>query len=1075
VSAPAPLRRRGLLERIVARFLGSRNAAILLLASLGLGTAAILVTAREEDPQIVVPLADVYIKAPGSSAEEVERLVSTPLERLLWQVDGVEYVYSVSMRGRAVVTVRFYVNEDREDSLIKLRDRIQSHRDIIPSIVTSWVVKPVEIDDVPILLLTLSGKDQDGYAIRRIGEELKARLDALPELSRTQLVGGLRREIRVDVDRDRLHARNLTLADVADAIRQADVPSTAGSFDRLDTTFHLTTGGGFHNAAELGALVVASRGRLPVRLREIADITDGPEEPGVYTRIAFGPADKARTGETRPAVTLALSKQKGTDAWSVAQRVLKEVGRIREQVLPQGIDVTVTRNYGETANRKVNELFESIVFALASVAGLLFLTLGWREALTVTLSIPMSFALALFVNWALGYTINRVTLFALILSLGLVVDDPITNVDNIQRHLRKRAGPARDAVLDAVREVLPPVIMSTLTIIVSFLPMLFITGMMGPYMRPMAANVPLTVSFSTVAALSVVPWLAHLLLKHKGLPDGAGGGEPPEAVDPTSPLARRFYRRLLAPFVASRRRAWLLLGFVLALFLGANGIAALGLVPLKMLPYDNKDELQVMLDLPEGATLEHTDAVVRDFENYLVTQPEITSVQSFVGTASPMDFNGMIRHTYLRQSPELADIHINLVPREERSLQSHAIGLRMRHTLEDLAARDGVRMKLVEVPPGPPVLSTVVAEVYGREETPYAKLVAAARSLEKRMAAEKGLTDLDVMATEPHARVDYSLDRQQAGLHGVREAQVARLLGLAISGGTPGTVRTPGERQPLPIRVRLPRPQRTGSDQLGLLAARSTQGALIPLAEIGSFTEKPADAAIYHKDLLPVVYVLGEMAGRPPAEAILSLKRSLRKDPLPDGIRAVWDGEGEWHITLRVFRDLGFAFAAAMVLIYILLMVETNSMAMPLLVMLAIPLVSIGIMPGFFFLNRFFAPNVGGFPDSIFFTATAMIGMIALGGIVVRNSLVLIEFIRQALEEGMPFQQALFESGAVRMRPILLTAGTTALGAWPIALDPIFSGLAWALIFGLVASTLFTLVVVPSAYYLLNEKKHRRS
>ena len=1064
---PAP----GVIRRVVGRFLDGRNALLLLLAALALGAASILGTPREEEPQIVVPLADVFIDAPGFAAEEVEQLVATPLERLLWQVEGVEYVYSRSERDRAVVTVRFFVGEDREDSMVRLRDKIDANLDLVPPIVRSWLIKPVQIDDVPILTLTLSGEGYDEYALRRIAEEMKARLDALPELSQTSVVGGTPREVRVEVIRERLQARDLTLLEVADAVRRADVSLPAGEFDRLDLRVPLSSEGGFRSIEELSELVVAVRDDLPVRLREVAIITDGPAEAESYTRIVYGRAAGQRAGQSLPAVTLGLAKQRGKDATRVATRLLEEAERIRLEVLPDGVDLTVSRNYGVTADRKVNDLLQSILFALATVVALLLFTLGWREALIVAIAVPVSFSLALFVNWMAGYTINRVTLFALILSLGLVVDDPIANVDNCQRHIRKRASHARDAVLDAVQEVLPPVMMSTLAIIVSFLPMFFITGMMGPYMAPMAANVPLAVSFSTLAALSVVPWLAYLLLRHKGITDGSKAEARPAPVDPTSPRVRRFYRAMIAPWVATRRRAWLLLGVVAVLLLGSFSLPVLGLVPLKMLPYDNKNEFQVLLDLPEGSSLEHTDAVVRDFERQLAAQPEVHDLQSYVGTASPMDFNGMVRRSYLRHSPELADIRVKLVDAGDRDLQSHALVLRVRDELEALAERHGASLKLVEVPPGPPVLSTVVAEVYGQEDTTYSELVSAARALRARMTGVRGLTDLDVLASDPRERIEYRLDRRQASLLGVEEAQTAPLLQAAVQGQEVSTLRISGERQPLAVRLRLPRVERTGAEELELLAARTGDDSLVSLKEIGAFRSEPSDAAIYHKNLLPVVFVVGEMAGRAPAEAVLELQSSLREEPLPSGIRVEWAGEGEWKITLRVFRDLGIAFGAALVLIYLLLSVETRSLALPLLVMLAIPLTAIGILPGFAILNLLFAGEVGGYRDSIFFTATAMIGMIALGGIVVRNSLVLLEFIQGDLAAGRPLREAIYESGAVRLRPIVLTAMTTALGAWPITLDPIFSGLAWALIFGLVASTLFTLLVVPAVFYLLSERK----
>lgn len=1074
------------MQRLVARFLEGPHAALLLVTALLLGIAAIQFTPREEEPQIVVPMADILVDVPGHSAEDIARLVATPLETLLWQIDGVEHVYSSSERDRALVTVRFYVGENREDSLLKLHDRLEKNLDRVPAIVQGWLVKPVSIDDVPIVSLALYGQNEDAYSLRRIGEELQARLNGLQGVSQTDLIGGLRRQIQVKVDRERLHARGITLPEVGAAIRASSATAAVGRFDRLDHSYSVSVGAGYSTLAELENLVLAGEGDTLVHLRDVAQIVDGPEEASSYTRIGFGPADPgfaaqdpAASAASVSAVTLSVSKQRGTDATRVAAAVLAEAERLRLEVLPSNLELRVTRNDGATANEKVDALLSSIGFALATVVALLLFTLGWREALVVAIAVPMSFALALAVNGLLGYTINRVTLFALILSLGLVVDDPITNVDNIQRHLRKGRGPARDAVLTAVREVLPPVVMSTLTIVVSFLPMFFITGMMGPYMGPMASNVPLTVGFSTLAAMTVVPWLAYMLLRNRRGKQGAKSGKADsrsESQEDTVPAwLRRMYRATLEPVLSSRRRAWAMLGVVALLFAGAWALPLFGKVPLKMLPFDNKNQLQIVVDLDEGSTLERTDAVVREVERFLASVQEVLDYSSFVGTASPMDFNSMVRHGYLRQSPELADIRVNLAHASEREMQSHAIGLRIRDALTEIGAQHGALIKLVEAPPGPPVLATLVAEVYGDESTAYSELVAAAGLLATRMQSESGVREVELVASAPHSRFEFDLDRQQAALQGVREAQLTPLLETALAGETVADLRLRGERQPLPVVLRLSRAQRSGVEELGFLGVRGSSGSILPLQELGSFREDPADLVVHHKDLRPVVYVTGEMVGRAPGEAVLAMQAKLDDDPLPANIEVDWAGEGEWGITLRVFRDMGLAYIAALLGIYLLLTIETKSLVMPLLVMMAIPLTAIGMMPGFWGLNAMFAGRVGDYPDATFFTATAMIGMIALGGIVVRNSLVLLQFIQQELAAGKSLLDSVCEAGAVRMRPILLTAATTALGAWPITLDPIFSGLAWALIFGLVASTAFTLLVIPTVFWMMHEKAHRKS
>jgi multidrug efflux pump subunit AcrB len=768
-------------------------------------------------------------------------------------------------------------------------------------------------------------------------------------------------------------------------------------------------------------------------------------------------------------VTLAVAKKKGVNAVAVADAVVARAEELRREVLPDGVAFTVTRNQGDTARAKVNELLSSLGFAIVTVVALLAFALGWREALVVALAVPMSFSLALFVNHLLGYTINRVTLFALILSLGLVVDDPITNVDNIQRHIRTGLKNSLEATLDAVREVLPPVIMSTLAIIVSFAPLFFITGMMGPYMAPMAANVPLTVIFSTLAALTVVPWLAWLLLRGRHGHNGGQGGEQEQGGSGGASNARLLaaYARVITPYLGPpRNRRLLVLGIVAGLGL-CLGLVAMRLVPLKMLPFDNKNELQLLVDMPEGTTLERTDRVLREFEAFLNAVPEVTSHVTHAGSPSPMDFNGMVRHYYWRDEPHLGEIRINLADKSERDMQSHAIGLRLRSGLDEVAVRHGADIKLVETPPGPPVMATLTAEVYGRPDLPYAALIESAAHVRGLMRTEPGVVDVDDSSEADRPMLDYVLDKEKAALHGISAADVVQTLRLALGGDPAAYVHLPGERQPLPVRVVLPASLRVGPQSLGELTLRSAAGSMVPLAELGAFREVAADQSIHHKNLRRVAYVYAETAGVPPGEAVLDLKARLRADPVPPGTTVEWAGEGEWKITLDVFRDLGLANAAALASIYILLVIQTGTYVMPLLIMSAIPLTLLGILPGFWLLNLVAGGTVGGYGDPVFFTATSMIGMIALGGIVIRNSLVLIEFIQSEVAAGKPLREAIVQSGAVRMRPIVLTALTTALGAWPITLDPIFSGLAWALIFGLAASTLFTLVVVPSGYYAL--------
>ncbi|MBU1611042.1 MAG: efflux RND transporter permease subunit, partial [Proteobacteria bacterium] len=816
------------LTAIVRFFLTSKMSIILAMAALALGVATILITPREEEPQIVVPMADVLVQVPGATAAEVEQLVTAPLERLLWQIDGVEYVYSISRKDMAAVTVRFFVGENREDSLLKLHNTIMKNVDLAPSIVSAWVVKPVEIDDVPIVTLALHADHgfearYSDFDLRRMAEEIFHRLAEVEDVSDIKLFSGRGREVRVEIRPERLAGFNVSALEVFHSLQGADHSLSAGDFISGDTQTQVVSQSFLLSADDAASLVVGVFDGKPVYLRDVADIIDGPQEPDSYSRIGFSDAYLTGIGmdstqPSRPAVTLGLSKKKGVNAVTVADAIVAKVHALEREILPEGVTVTVTRNYGETAQAKVNELLSSLLFAILTVVALLAFALGWREALVVALAVPLSFSLALFVNYLFGYTINRVTLFALILSLGLVVDDPITNVDNIQRHIRQGIKEPLQATLDGVREVLPPVIMSTLAIIISFTPLFFITGMMGPYMAPMAANVPLTVTFSTVAALTVVPWMAYLLLRNRPrlapqLPDGPEHG--------VNPRLLAIYSRIISPFLASARNRRLLLLGILGGLVFCAVLVLLRMVPLKMLPFDNKNELQLLVDMPEGTTLERTDRVVRNFETFLRTVPEVTNFITQTGTPSPMDFNGLVRHYYWRTEPNYAEIRINLADKSDRDMQSHAIGLRLRHDLEAIAERDGATFKLIEAPPGPPVISTLTAEIYGSPALPYSSLIEGARHVGTLMSNEPGLVDQDDSTETDRTMIDFVLDKEKAALHGITTADVVQTLRLALSGSTPASVHLSRERQPLPVRMVLPISLRTGPDALGELRLKT--------------------------------------------------------------------------------------------------------------------------------------------------------------------------------------------------------------------------------------------------------------
>ncbi|KAA0213830.1 MAG: efflux RND transporter permease subunit [Leptolyngbya sp. PLA3] len=1128
MSTGEPHRGGGLINAIVRVFLHSNLSIVLVIIAAVAGAGALLITPREEDPQIVVPFADVVVAFPGHSAQQVEQLVTTPLERLLYQIDGVEYVYSRSMRDRAIITVRFFVGQDRERSLVKISKRLDENIDLVPPGVSGWVVKPREIDDVPIVTLTLASDSGDTYTTRRLAEELAQRLSGERDISRVDVLGGQPRIAGVRLDREALHAFSLAPDAVLSALSVSNVAQTAGVITRNDELINVGIGDAFATVDELRTAVVGVWDGQPVHLQDVARVIDGPDEPDTFLRHGWGPARDlvARRFETpgstigsplpdsleisRAAVTIAISKKKGTNAVAVAERIIRKAAEIHSQLIPENYELIVTRNSGQTADHKVNELVEGLGVAIIIVVTLLTIGLGWRESIIVVIAIPVVFGLTLLVNLLFGYTINRVTLFALILSLGLIVDDPIVDVENIARlfGIRKRA--TREIVLEAVAEIRPPLIVATLAVIASFLPLAFITGMMGPYMAPMALNVPVSMLMSMLVAFTITPWLSYHLLRRrysKCAPAHAAAHDEDDIDAARGSLLDRLFRPTMSRLIASRRASWGFLGVILLLTTAAASLGAFRKVPLKMLPFDNKNEFLLVIDHDEGATLERTDATVRAIESLLAATPEVTDFTSYVGLNSPIDFNGLVRQYYFRTGENLAEIRVNLAPRKQRAMQSHAIGLRLREQLDHIAARHDARIKVVELPPGPPVVSTFVAEVRGPLDAPLDDLARASQTIVRRLALEPGVVDLDDSVAAESTRLDFIVDREKAALNGVSSRQIASVLAMAVGGADAGILATDRDRFPVPIRLRLPESDRSSTTDLGQIGVAGADGSIVPLAEIGTWVRRMEDRPIFHKNLERVVYVFAEIAGRTPPEVVIDLMvdrervRPAAADPAslghvepatvrpadertfirPGGGVSWWvdprfdvkfSGEGEWKITLEVFRDLGLAFAAALVAIFILLSAQFRSFLLPVVVMLAIPLTVIGIMPGFWLLNVFGADVVNGYRDPVLFTATAMIGMIALAGIVTRQSTILVDFIHLALSRGKPLREALIASCVVRLRPILLTASTAMLSAAPIVIDPIFSGLAWALIFGLGAATIFTIFVIPVVYWLIYSRRH---
>jgi multidrug efflux pump subunit AcrB len=1053
----------GWTSKIVQTFLTSQLSVLFILASFLAGAIALIATPREEEPQIVVPMADLFVALPGASAPEVENRVTIPVESLLWEIDGVENVYSVSRPGEGVITVRFFVGEDRERSMVKLYNKVFGNADRLPPGARGIQIKVREMDDIPIVTLALHSSSRGDDSLRRIAEELAVRLREVPQTGPVSVIGGRARQIQVKIDPAALAACGLTVPDLLRALEGANLSLSLGDFTQRGRRLMLEGGSRLRAATDVAATVIRSEGDKAVRVGDVAEVVDGPQEVERYTRIGFGPEAAKGPAESaeQPAVTVAIAKQKGSNAVSVAEAILEKTDTLKGSLIPDDVAVTVTRNNGETADEKVNDLVNHLLIAIATILVLIALALGVREALIVALAVPMTLAITLLADFALGYTINRVTLFALILSLGLLVDDPIVDVENIHRHFKLKRLPPLQATLAAVEEVRPPTILATFTVILSFLSMYFITGMMGPYMRPMPFNITVVMLMSLIVAFTVTPWATYHLLKNDYGKEEAAPGPLEES------RTYRFYRRIMMPLLHNRKRRRLFLAGLLGALAFSFLLAGMRWVPMKMLPFDNKNELQLLIDLPEGSPLEVTDQAAAAFTDYLRTVSEVENVQVYVGTASPIDFNGFVRHYDLREGPHFADIRINLLPKRRRVAQSHAIALRLRPDLEAIARRYQAEMKIVEVPPGPPVLAGVVAEVTGPVDATETERLAVVRWVKEAFSQTAGVVDVDDGIEADQGKIHFDVDPEKAALHGISVAEIARTIQAAVGGAHAGTLHRPAERNPLPIVVQLPRERRVRPDDLRGIFVRGADGKGVPLAELVSPRTTLEDKSITHKDLKRVHFVTGEMAGRSPVEAVIDLTRRFNAQPLPAGYALKFTGEGEWKITVDVFRDLGIAFFAALVAIYIVLVAQTGSLVIPLVMMAAIPLTLIGIMPGFYLLNLLFARSVGPYENPIFFTATAMIGMIALAGIVIRNSIILIDFIQAAEAGGRSLDEAIVEAGTVRLRPILLTAGAAMLGSWVITLDPIFSGLAWSFIFGIFASTLFTLIVVPLLYFIL--------
>jgi multidrug efflux pump subunit AcrB len=1058
--------------KIAQFFIDSKLTPVIIIAAILLGAAAVIALPREEEPQIIVPMIDIFVQMPGASSKEVEQRVTSPMEKLLWEIPGVEYVYSTSSPGMAMVVVRFFVGEDEERSIVRLQSKLMANMDRIPCCVTPPLIKPSYIDDVPILALTFWSDSADHYTLRRVAAETENLVKREKNVSITTLIGGYRRQVRVELDPVRLAAYGLSDQQVINLVRAANQEADAGSFpSSMNGQVLVHTGYFLRNAEDVGRVVVGVHDGRPVYLRDVAAITDGPEEPDQYVFFGAGPAaakkdiPSGRTAEgIRPAVTLTVGKRKGTNAIDVARKVIGRVQEARGTVIPDDIQFTITRNYGETAEEKSNELLLHMLIAIVSVTLLIWFTLGHRESGVVALAIPVTLALTLAVVYLYGYTLNRITLFALIFSIGILVDDAIVVVENIARHYRLPENQGRSrftVVIEAVDEVGNPTILATMTVIAAILPMAFVGGLMGPYMRPIPVGASAAMVFSLLVAFIVTPWASvRLIRREEHASVNATGHHEQED------WATRLYRRVMDPLLHRPVWRWSFLIGVVVMLLLACAMVVVGLVRVKMLPFDNKSEFQVIIDMPQTATLEGTTAAAQEMGNYIETVNEVTDYEIYAGTAGPFNFNGLVRHYYLRQGPNVADIQVNLAAKGDRQQQSHQIAKRVRAPLKAIADRYGARVKVVEVPPGPPVLSTLVAEVYGPD---YKRQRELALEIRRIFTETPGVVDVDWYMEGDQVRYVLAADQEKAALNGIRVAQINQALESALKGKAVGLMHMPEEKEDVQIYFRSPLAARAGIGRLESFKLPGDDGQLVPLSSLVTPRKTNIDRSIYHKNLLPVVYVIGDVAGvkESPVYAILEMYQKIDAIDLPEGYRIAqysaavpesdrkfamkWDGE--WHITYEVFRDLGIAFAVVLVLIFVLVVGWFQSYSTPLVIMVAIPFSLIGILPAHWAFGAFFS-------------ATSMIGFIAGAGIVVRNSIILVDFIELRLQQGAPLDQAVIDAGAVRFRPMMLTAAAVVVGASVILFDPIFQGLAISLMAGEVASLLFSRMTVPVLYFL---------
>ncbi|MBS1654602.1 MAG: efflux RND transporter permease subunit, partial [Bacteroidetes bacterium] len=1011
---------------------------------------------------------------PGATPKEVETKISAPIEKMISNIKGVEYVYSTSMKGQAMIIVQFYVGEDVERSLVKLYNEIAKNMGKMPPGVTMPLVKTRAIDDVPALGITLWSEKYDDYSLRQMGEALTNEIKKVPDVSDVTIIGGRSRQVKVILDKDKMAENHVDFLSISNNIQGSNVQTLAGTLLNRDSAFSIETGNFLTTSDDVENLIVGTNQQQPVFLKQVAKVIDGPETPNQYVLFGYGKEDtSSRTFRSEyPAVTLSIAKRKGADAMRLSEQILAKVEHAKKQLIPSDVTVSITRNYGETASEKVSELLFHLFIAIVVVTLFVMLAMGWRGGLVVFLSVPVTFALTLFAYYFLHYTLNRITLFALVFITGIVVDDSIIIAENMHRHFKMKRLPPLQAAIYAINEVGNPTILATFTVIAAVLPMAFVSGLMGPYMSPMPIGASIAMLLSLIVALTLTPYLGFVFLREKEKKGGAHKESKPHRLEESG--IYKIYRSFISPLLNTRWKRYTFIFGTFLILLASMALFYTKTVAVKMLPFDNKNEFQVVIDMPEGTTLEKTAAVTKDIADYISGQPLIENYQLYIGTSAPISFNGLVRHYDLRRGDNVADIQVNLVKKEDRKKQSHEIAKQMRPAIQAIAAKYNANAKIVEVPPGPPVLSTIVAEIYGPE---YDKQIEVANQVKSLLKKTPDVVDVDWMVEDNQQEYDFEVDKEKAMRYGVAPAQVVATIRAALSGNTVGTLHKPSSFNPVNIVLQLSDADKSTLNDLKNLKVISQSGNTVAIGDLVIIKPAVKEKSIYRKNQKRVVYVTADMAGKleSPSYAMMKISDSLKTIHLPEGytlneeytkqpefednFSLKWDGE--WQITYEVFRDLGIAFVVVIVIIYMLIVGWFQNFTVPLVMLAAIPLSLVGIVIGHWMMGAFF-------------TATSMIGFIALAGVMVRNSVLLIDFIDIRLKEGIPLKQAIIEAGAVRTTPILLTAGAVVLGAVIILFDPIFQGLAISLMGGTITSTFLTLLVVPLLYYKMLKKKYSK-